>query len=173
MELFFSQFWLRYEDIPVSKVHHASIFKYNKWRSPWIVTLVSHSHVHGGHKQVEVFSANLCSESFLWREQVVFHKSHNLIKWERLGVPPPHFKSNENRINGPFKKSSWNVTVDRCLTPTQGTEKIRDQLLEALEADKQELLQNFLTAFAQRETREYFFTTSHEPDGKPASLRKL
>lgn len=107
---------------------------------------------------------------FSWREQVVLHKSHNLIKWEGLGVPPPHFQPNENSINGPFKKSSRKVTVDRCLTPTQGTEKIKDQLLEALEADKQELLQNFLTAFAQRPGS---ISSAHEPDGKPANLREL
>lgn len=101
---------------------------------------------------------------------MVIHKSHNLIKWEGLGVPPPHFQPNENSINGPFKKSSRKVTVDRCLTPTQGTEKIKDQLLEALEADKQELLQNFLTAFAQRPGS---ISSAHEPDGKPANLREL
>lgn len=92
---------------------------------------------------------------------MVLHKSHNLIKWEKVRVPPPHFQPNENSINGPFKKSSRKVTVDRCLTQ-QGTE-IKDQLLEALEADKQELLQNFCALHKDRSIYKHMSQMESQP----------
>lgn len=54
------------------------------------------------------------------------------------------------------------VTVEKCVIPTEDTENRRDLLLVDVEIGQEELLQNFLTAFEQRISREYFLDSLRE-----------